>query len=143
VSFRSIGRLFLVACVLPGLATGGLGCLSDDTSVTARTPDAGALDGSPGIVDDAGGSGDGGNGLGDAAAEASGIDGALSDAAPSDAAPSDAGREAGPLQAGLVVGGTVGHSPHYKMTLTSAPAAAPVLRSRSYQLVGGVAVTGN
>ena len=142
MSYQSAGRRLIVECMLLGLAAGGLGCLSDDTSVTVRTPDAGALDGSPGLVDDAGGPGDGGSGLRDAAAEASGLD-ASSDATPSDAAPSEAGREAGPSQAGLVVGGAVGHSPHYKMTLTSAPATAPVLRSRSYQLVGGVAVTGN
>ena len=134
----SAGRVLGLACALVGLAIDGLGCLSDDTAVTVRAPDAGALDGSAGIVD-GGGTGDGANSLRDAGAEASPADGGAN----ADAASSDAGRDSHPSQVGLVSGGTVAHSPNYKMTITSGPAAAPVLRSPNYQLVGGMAVSGN
>ena len=39
----SAGRVLGLACALVGLAIDGLGCLSDDTAVTVRAPDAGAL----------------------------------------------------------------------------------------------------
>jgi hypothetical protein len=136
VSLRNANR-FVVACATLAVATGAIGCLSDDTSLTLTPKDAGAIDGSLLPISDASGTVDGSNlPPVDAAVDAPGVD----SAAPP---PVDAGKDAaGPSQAGLVAGGAVGHSPSYKMTGTTGPATAPVLKSPSYQLVGGMAVTG-
>ena len=126
----------LVSCAC--LAAGFFGCLSDDTSLppAKETPsfDAGPL---PGF--DAG--------MQEIDATAPMVD-AASDSGPAPDAgrPVDAGGEAGksapPTQAGLVVGGTVAHSPNFKMTATTGPASAPVLKSPRYQIVGGMTVAG-
>jgi hypothetical protein len=75
-----------------------------------------------------------------------GVDAPVVDSAlPPDANPPpvDAGKDAAmaPSQASLVPAGAVGHSPSYKMTVTTGQATAPVLKSPKYQLVGGVSVT--
>ena len=138
MSLRNAIGFMVVACATLGLATGATGCLSDDTSLAPPGRDAGTFDaGLP--VFDAGGSVDGANPPPvDAGSDAPVVDSAVPDATP----PVDAGRDAaGPSQASLVAGGTVGHSAAYKMTVTTGPASAPVLKSPKYQLVGGVSVT--
>jgi hypothetical protein len=137
LSFRSAAKLVVVACATLGLAMGAIGCLSDDTSLTLTPKDSGVFDGSLTPIFDASGTVDGSNlPPADAAPDAPGADSAPPP-------PVDAGKDAaGPSQAGLVAGGAVGHSPSYKMTGTTGPATAPVLKSPSYQLVGGMAVTG-
>jgi hypothetical protein len=127
----------IVACATLGLATGAMGCLSDDTSL-APGRDAGTFDAGLPLFD-ASGSVDGANPPPvDAGIDAPVVDSAVPDATP----PVDAGKDAaGPSQAGLVAGGTVGHSTAYRMTVTTGPASAPVLKSPKYQLVGGVSVT--
>jgi len=122
------------------LAIGAIGCLSDDTSLTPPLKDAGPIDASLTPISDASGTVDGSNPPpADAGTDAPVVVDSGTDAAP----PVDAGKDAaGPSQAGLVAGGTVGHSPSFKMTGTTGPATAPVLKSPSYSLVGGMAVTG-
>ncbi len=136
MSFDVAAKRVLVGLGALVVAAQASGCLSDDTSITfppreAASYEAGPLpsfDGGTPVSDDAGAD----SGAGDA--------GTLDAAAPRDGgSPRDA---AIPSQAGLVAGGTVGHSPRFKMTGTTGPATAPVLRSPRYQLVGGMAVTG-
>ena len=138
MSLRNAARFMVVAGATLGLATGAIGCLSDDTSLSPVPKDAGSVDGSLPVFD-ASGSVDGAN----PPPTDAGVDAVVDSAVPPDAAPPlDAGKDAaGPSQASLVAGGTVGHSPNYKMTVTTGPATAPVLKSPNYRLVGGVSVT--
>jgi hypothetical protein len=150
VSLRSAGRFAVVVCAALALASGALGCLSDDTSLTVPPRDAGGAVDASFPTFDAAGSVDGAN-PGDTGTDTSVPDSAV----PPDATPlAEAGAEAGtdaavdagrdamaPSQTSLVAGGVVGHSPSYKMTVTTGQATAPVLKSPRYQLVGGVSVT--
>ena len=139
MSLRNAASLLVVVCAALGSAAGAIGCLSDDTSVSPIPRDAGAFD--AGVISpvfDAGNVVDGATTPTDAGVT-------VEDAAvPTDgSSPRDAGRDAtSPSQAGLVAGGSVGHSPSYRMTGTTGPATAPVLRSPNYRLVGGVSATG-
>ena len=137
---RNAASFIVVLSTTLGLATGAMGCLSDDTSLAPPARDAGGFDaGLPTF--DASGTVDGSN----PPPVDAGIDAPVVDSAvPPDATPPppDAGKDAaGPSQTSLVAGGAVGHSPGYKMPGTTGPATAPVLKSPNYQLVGGVSVT--
>jgi hypothetical protein len=150
VSLRIAGRFAVVVCTALGLAGGALGCLSDDTSLTVPPRDAGFAFDSSFPTFDAAGSVDG-SGLADTGTDTSVPDSAVPpDATPPLDAGTDAAKDAGvdagkdamaPSQTSLVAGGAVGHSPSYKMTVTTGQATAPVLKSPKYQLVGGVSVT--
>jgi hypothetical protein len=142
VWLRNSDRIAVIVCGCIGLALGASGCISDDTSLPITGRDASAIDAAFPTYD-ASGTVDGA-GPGDATTDAPGIDASVDSAVP-DAAPVDAGDAAVDAstmsQIGLVAGGTVGHSTSYTMTGTTGPATAPVLRSPSYQLVGGMSAT--
>jgi hypothetical protein len=118
-----------VVCGVLGAALGATGCLSDDTSVPVVPGfDAGVLDAGAPVFD--------ASGVVDAPGP--GPDAGSDAAPPPDASAPDA---AGVSILGVVVGGTSSRSPGYIMTGTAGAAHSPLLRSPSYQLVGGLTVS--
>jgi hypothetical protein len=137
------GRLAIVVTVSLGAAIGALGCLSSDNSSpgpggSVLHLDAGNL--LPPVVDASGSvtppTPDGAPSIGDDAGEPSDDAGPLA----FDAGPPDSGPPTG-SQVGLVGGGTLSRSAHYVLVGSTGPATAPVLKSSSYQLTGGMAAS--
>ena len=125
----------MVLCACVGTALGASGCVSDDTSIPPAPGFDAAVDSAFQPAD--------ASGMVDGAGPAdTGIDAPVVDSAAPDAAPVDAGNDATAMsQIGLVAGGAVGHSPSYKMTGTTGPATAPLLKSPHYKLAGGMSAT--